>query len=80
MIRELQEEIARLKAGGGGLMAELPSDLSKKEYEKAKKEMEENIKRQLEDSEKQMETLKESYEQRLAEALAKVNIKKKREI
>lgn len=59
----------------GGISA----DLSKKEYERAKKEMEENIKRQLEDSEKQMEILKESYEQRLAEAMkkAKFNLKKK---
>ncbi|CAF0841426.1 unnamed protein product [Brachionus calyciflorus] len=71
LIRELQEEIARLKSSGVGLISGIPADLSKKEYERAKKEMEENIKRQLEDSEKQMERMKESYEHRLAEALAK---------
>ena len=40
--------------------------------EKLKKEMEENAKKQIEQNEREMESMKQSYEQKLAEALAKV--------
>lgn len=75
MIRELQDEIAKLRAGGVNMIGGISGDLSKQEYERAKREMEESIRRQLEDSEKQMELLKESYEQRLAEAMKNVKLK-----
>lgn len=75
MIRELQDEIAKLRAGGVNMIGGISADLSKKEYDRAKREMEESIKRQLEDSEKQMELLKESYEQRLAEAVKNVKLR-----
>lgn len=37
--------------------------------------MEENVKKQIEQNEKEMEQMKQTYEQRLAEALAKVHLK-----
>ena len=43
----------------------------KKEYEKAKKEMEDNLKKQLDENEREIESMKETYEQKLAEARAK---------
>jgi hypothetical protein len=44
-----------------------------KEYEKIKKEAEENLRKQIEQNEKEMDSMKRSYEQKLAEAIAKVN-------
>ena len=36
--------------------------------------MEENLKKQIEQNEQDIETMKKTYEQKLAEAMAKVNI------
>jgi hypothetical protein len=40
--------------------------------EKLKKEMEENARKQIEQNEREMESMKQTYEQKLAEALSKV--------
>lgn len=43
-----------------------------KEYERARRENEEKLRKQIELTEQEMDSMKQSYEQKLAEALAKV--------
>lgn len=75
LIRELQEEINKLKGMmKTGVAVEMSNDMSQKDYDKFKKEIEENLKKQIENSEKEIDSLKKSYESRLAEAMAKVII------
>ena len=42
------------------------------DIDKLKKEMEENARKQIEQNEREMESMKQTYEQKLAEALSKV--------
>lgn len=50
-----------------------------KEYEKARRENEEKLRKQIELTEQEMESMKRSYEQKLAETLAKVLNRSNRE-
>lgn len=69
LIRELQDEINKLKANikSGGVIENIEG-LSKGELDRLKKEMEENMKKQIEESEREMREMKKSYEEKLAEA------------
>lgn len=74
LIRELQEENARLQAllmtGGVGISVEsqMPAGLSSEEEAKLRKQIEEEYKAHMLENERQMEEMRKSFEDRLAQS------------